>query len=116
MIVITLRINYWIFALVLMGIVLTAFVVSSSPAKPVYKFPYSQSVLSDKKAAAHLLSRFSYGATPGQVENVVNIGLENWFQQQLTSELPDEKLNSLLTTYDALKLSNTEIVNTYQKN
>ncbi len=116
MIVKTLRTYYWIFALLLVGIALTAFVLPSSPGKPSYKFPYAKAGLSDKQAAAHLLSRFTYGATPGQVESIVNTGLENWFQQQLTSDLQDDKLNGLLNKYDALKLSNAEIINTYQKN
>lgn len=117
MIVKTLRTYFWAFVVLLMStILLTAFVIPSSKNKPVYKFPYAQAGLSDKQAAAHLLSRFTYGASPGQVEKVVDTGLENWFQQQLTADFPDDKLSGLLNKYDALKLSNTEIVNTYQKN
>jgi uncharacterized protein (DUF1800 family) len=80
------------------------------------KFPYRQQGLTEKQAAAHLLSRFTYGATPGEIDAVAKTGLENWFNQQLDAKLPDDSLNSLLAGYDALKLSNTKIVNEYPKN
>jgi len=116
MIVKILRLYFKNFILLVAIFLLTAFVALPSKNKPPYEFPYAKAGLSDKQAAAHLLSRFTYGAAPGQVENVAHTGLENWFQQQLTADLPDEKLIGLLNKYDALKLSNTEIVNTYQKN
>jgi uncharacterized protein (DUF1800 family) len=80
------------------------------------KFPYRQQGLSEQQAAAHLLSRFTYGATPGEIDEVLKTGLENWFNQQLNAGLPDDSLNQLLGKYDALKLSNTEVVNQYPKN
>jgi len=80
------------------------------------KFPYRQQGLTEKQAAAHLLSRFTYGATPGEIDEVVKTGLEDWFNQQLDAKLPDDSLNQLLSNYDALKLSNTQIVNEYPKN
>ncbi|HKZ36683.1 MAG TPA: DUF1800 domain-containing protein [Chryseolinea sp.] len=117
MIVKTLRIYFWTFIVLLVSIILlTGFIMPSSKSKPPYKFPYAQAGLSNEQAAAHLLSRFTYGALPGQVDEVAKAGLENWFQQQLAADLPDDELNGLLNKYDALKLSNAEIVNTYQKN
>lgn len=80
------------------------------------KFPYRQQGLSEEQAAAHLLSRFTYGATPGEIDEVLKTGLEKWFSQQLDAQLPDDTLNRLLDKYDALKLSNTEVVNQYPKN
>jgi uncharacterized protein (DUF1800 family) len=81
-----------------------------------FKFPYQRSGLTERQAAAHLLSRFTYGATPGEIDAVVKSGLENWFNQQLDASLPDDSLNSLLASYDALKLSNTQIVDRYPDN
>ena len=58
--------------------------VSRMPAGPGgNKFPWAQAGLTERQAAAHLLSRFTYGATPGQVDAVVQQGLENWWAQQL---------------------------------
>lgn len=78
-------------------------------------FPYKQSGLTKRQAAAHLLSRFTYGATPQALDEAEKMGLEKWFRQQLSAELEDDSLNQLLKPYDALKLSNEEIVNTYPK-
>lgn len=51
-------------------------------ARPL-SFPYKEAGLTPQEAAAHLLNRFSYGPTPGQVEQVAQTGLEAWFEQQL---------------------------------
>jgi len=45
--------------------------------KPNFSFPYKKAGLTEREAAAHLLSRFSYGATPGQIDEVVNMVLKN---------------------------------------
>jgi len=81
----------------------------------IHKFPYKQAGLSKDQAAAHLLSRFTYGATPGQVEAVASEGLEKWFSEQLDAELPDDSLSHALDSFDALKLSNSQIVDTYPR-
>ena len=80
-----------------------------------YKFPYKSAGLTNRQAAAYLLSRFTFGAKHGDVDAVVNMGLENWFEQQLNANLPDDSLNQKLSGYDALKLTNSEVVNTYPK-
>jgi uncharacterized protein (DUF1800 family) len=76
-------------------------------------FPYKKAGLTERQAAAHLLSRFTFGARPGQIDEVVKMGLEKWFEQQLDAGMPDKELNDRLAGYDALRLSNTDIVNTY---
>lgn len=86
---------------------------------PTYKshlsFPYKKAGLTEREAAAHLLSRFTYGATPGQIDEVVNMGLEKWFEKQLEGSLQDDVLNDKLASYDALKLTNEQIVNTFPR-
>src|SRR6266699_2040599 len=77
------------------------------------RMPWRQAGLTERQAAAHLISRFTYGAAPGQVDAVVKEGLENWFRQQLEARQPDDSLDQLLSGYDALKLSNAEIAGTY---
>ncbi len=83
--------------------------------KPHFSFPFKSAGLTEREAAAHLLSRFTYGATPGQIDEVVNMGLEKWFEQQLNNSLADDSLNQRLRGYDALKLSNEQIVNTFPR-
>jgi len=83
--------------------------------KPHFSFPFKSAGLTEREAAAHLLSRFTYGATPGQIDKVVNMGLEKWFEQQLNNSLADDSLNQRLRGYDALNLSNGQIVNTFPR-
>jgi uncharacterized protein (DUF1800 family) len=92
--------------------ILTSFLMGPVPAK-LYKFPYKHAGLTQQQAAAHLLDRFTYGATPGQIDSVVKMGLENWFNQQLNADLPDDSLDKRLSAYDALNLSNQQVCTTY---
>lgn len=96
-------------------ILLSSFFAGDRGLKTV-KFPYKKQGLTETQAAAHLLSRFTYGATPGEIDEVAKQGLENWFNQQLQASLPNDSLNNLLSQYDALKLSNAQVVTEYPKN
>src|ERR1035437_2494890 len=98
--------------LVIIGFVLLSSFFDYHP-KP--RFPYKHAGLTERQAAAHLLSRFTFGATPGQVDAVVEMGLEKWFEQQLQAGLPDDSLNSQLSPYPELKLTNTEVMHTFPK-
>jgi len=94
------------------AIVLSSFLSEKRP----HRFPYREAGLTERQAAAHLISRFTYGATPGQVDEVIKMGLEKWFRQQLDATLPDDSLQAMLDQYDALKLSNAQIAGTFPKN
>jgi len=96
-------------------VLLSSFFPVNRNGRP-FKFPYQQQGLTERQAAAHLLSRFTYGATPGEIDAVVKSGLENWFNKQLNASLPDDSLNQLLTQYETLKLSNTQVLAGYPKN
>lgn len=84
---------------------------SNSPANP--RFPYKEQGLTERQAAAHLLSRFTYGARHGDIEAAVDLGLEKWFMQQLKGDLQDEALKPMLKNYDAINLSNNEVSKIY---
>jgi uncharacterized protein (DUF1800 family) len=86
----------------------------SSLIKP-FKFPYKQAGLTNREAAAHLLNRFTYGATPNQVDEVVQMGLEQWFSKQLDASLPDDTLKGRLEEYDALNLTNAQIAESFPR-
>lgn len=77
--------------------------------------PYRKMGLTQEQAAAHLLSRFTFGARPGQVQELVEMGLDKWLQQQLDGSLPDTEVVKRLPAaeYEALTLKNEEIVNRY---
>jgi uncharacterized protein (DUF1800 family) len=107
-------------AIKIMGVILVVTGVWAfrvTPAPPgVYRFPFLQAGLTERQAAAHLLSRFTYGARPGEVDAVVKMGLENWFARQLRGDLPDDSLDHILSRYDALELTNEQVVETYPRN
>ncbi len=80
---------------------------------PEIKMPYKKAGLTQEQAAAHLLNRFSYGIQPGQVAEVVKLGLDKWLLQQLEADMSDTLLDRRLQTFESLTLSNEQIVNTY---
>jgi len=80
------------------------------------KFPYKKAGLTERQAAAHLLNRFTFGARPGDIDELVNIGLEKWFSQQLAAGQKDDELNKRLSSNDAINLSNAEVVKLFPKN
>ncbi|WP_285059397.1 DUF1800 domain-containing protein [Pedobacter ginsengisoli] len=80
-----------------------------------FDFPYKQAGLSERQAAAHLLSRFTYGAKNGDVDEVVKMGLGKWFEQQLNGSIKDEQLNELLSKFEDINLSNVEVEDKYPR-
>lgn len=97
-------------------IIFSSFTVFSKHDGDKPKFPYKKAGLTKNQATAHLLSRFTYGAKPGEVEEVKKMGLEKWFELQLEANLPDDSLNKQLVNYPSLFMTNKEIVNTYLRN
>ncbi len=94
--------------------VLFAFTQSKQSTEHYHiKLPYKKAGLTERQAAAHLLSRFSFGARPGEVDEVLQLGLENWLDQQLAASLPDSSVARRLQGMEALNLSNETIANTY---
>ncbi len=108
-------VQYSKFALLLLisAVLLSSFFNIEKNKANAVRFPYKQAGLTKQQAAAFLLNRFTYGATPGQVDEVVKMGLESWFQQQLQANLADDSLNKRLEEYDAINLSNTEALAKY---
>lgn len=80
-----------------------------------FVLPYKQAGLTERQAAAYLLNRFTYGATPEQIDEVVKTGLDKWFEQQLKSGLADDSLNRMLGKYDDINLTNEQVAKTFPK-
>ena len=109
--------NYFLPAILLTCTVfiLISFLPGPSVATNSLQFPYKNAGLSKRQAAAHLLNRFTYGATPTAVDLVEKMGLENWFQSQLNGKLSDLELDQKLRDYDLIQMSNTEIAQTFPR-
>ena len=101
--------------LIIGGALFSSFLKRPVSHQQTNSFPYESEGLTKRQAAAHLLSRFTYGATPGQVDEVAKMGLENWFEQQLTGGLPDDSVKERLTGYDALAMSNADVIRAFPK-
>lgn len=80
-----------------------------------FHFPFRKAGLTKEQAAAHLLNRFTYGATPGLVKEVTAVGLEKWFAAQLKADDPDVELQQHLAPFNALKMTNSEMVVSFPK-
>ncbi|MGY4383710.1 uncharacterized protein (DUF1800 family) [Pedobacter sp. UYP24] len=95
-------------------ILFTAF-QSSKTALIKLTFPYKQAGLTERQAAAHLLSRFTYGVKAGDVDEVVKEGLEKWFKKELDGGQPDQELEAMLKPFADINLTNTEVENKYPR-
>ncbi len=103
-------------------LILTAFLVACAAllgmaahdaAPPPEPLPYADAGLSEREAAAHLLSRFTFGARPGDVDRLVAMGLETWLERQLRAGFSDRALDEKLAPFKALDLTATETARTY---
>ncbi len=92
-------------------LLLSAFNLPGS--EPAFRFPYKQAGLTERQAAVHLLNRFAFGPAKGDVDRVVNQGLERWFAGQLEASLRDGGLDEKLKHYPSLTMSNALIVQKY---
>jgi len=88
----------------------------AAAAGPALHLPWKEAGLTERQAAAHLLSRFTYGPRPGDVDKVVAMGLDRWFEQQLAANLPDPQVAERLRPLQALAMSNEEIFRRYPPN
>ena len=75
--------------------------------------PYAEAGLTEREAAAHLLNRFTYGARLGDVDYVVEMGLETWLDRQLRADFSDKSLKKKLEPFHALDLSVIEMAEAY---
>ena len=68
--------------------------------------------LNETERAAHVLSRLTYGPGPGDVEHLVEVGVDAWLEEQLA--LPEDAgVESLLAQLPSLELSAREIYERY---
>jgi uncharacterized protein (DUF1800 family) len=80
---------------------------------PSVHLPWKEAGLSERQAAAHLLNRFAFGPRPGEVDAVVEMGLDRWFERQLAGGLADGKVEDDLRRLPALRMSTAQIAATY---
>jgi len=66
--------------------------------------PWQAAGLTEAEAAAYLLERLTFGPRPGEVERLVDTGIENWLELQLQGQQTDRDLESRLAILSSLDL------------
>jgi len=78
---------------------------SAKPKTPAATKPAPLVPLTQQERAQQLLNRFTFGARPGEVEQVLALTPEKWFEQQLNpGSVPDDTLNRRLNDYPTLNM------------
>lgn len=99
-----------------LSLILLSSFVRYHQGRESFVLPYKKAGLTTEQAAAHLLNRFTYGPKEGDIAKLVNMGLETWLEQELNGKTEDEALNMILSKFDAVNLTNTEVENIYPRN
>ena len=76
------------------------------------KLPITE--LSEDEAITHALNRLAYGARPGDADQIRQMGLDKWIEQQLHPEtIADADLDQRLARYPTLKMSSKQLIDEY---
>ena len=68
-------------------------------------------VLSEHDRALHALERLTFGPRPGDIENVLSMGVDKWIEQQLNAgQIPNANLDNKLAIYRTLRMSPRDLV------
>jgi uncharacterized protein (DUF1800 family) len=71
----------------------------------------------EQKRAVQALNRLTFGARPGDVEQVMAMGVDRWIDLQLHPEkIPDQAVESRLAPFRTLRMSSKEIVEEFPDN
>jgi len=72
--------------------------------------------LTERQRAQHALDRLGFGARPGDVERVMQVGVDKWVDQQLHPErIGDRAVDSRLAQYETLTMSSHQIFEQFEK-
>jgi uncharacterized protein (DUF1800 family) len=89
---------------------LSAFAAGGKSSKVAAK-PAS---LSEHDRALHALQRLTFGPRPGDIERVLALGFDNWFEQQLNSaQIPNGGLDGRLSGYRTLRMSAKDLAQNF---
>ena len=74
----------------------------------------SDSKLTDRQRALHVLNRLAFGPRPGDVDAVMKDSVNTWIEQQLHPEaIPDRAVEARIAKLPTMTMSNAQIVKTY---
>jgi uncharacterized protein (DUF1800 family) len=79
---------------------------NSATSKPGVLRPVSVVPLNERERALQILDRFSFGLRPGDVDHVVAMGVDKWFEQQLNPDtIKDPVLDRRLADFPTLNMT-----------
>jgi uncharacterized protein (DUF1800 family) len=74
----------------------------------------TDSRLTERQRAMHVLNRLAFGPRPGDVDRIMKEGLDVWIDRQLHPEaIPDRAIEARLQQYTTLQMANTQIMQTF---
>jgi uncharacterized protein (DUF1800 family) len=107
--------NFYLCAILFCCAVIFSSFVRMAGAADKLAMPYKKAGLTAEQAAAHLLSRFTYGAQPGQIEEVTKMGLDKWLKKQFEGNMEEEDLDKMIAKYDAINFTNTQVEDVFPR-
>ncbi|MFZ0684857.1 MAG: DUF1800 family protein [Terriglobales bacterium] len=73
--------------------------------------------LTEQQRALHALNRLTFGPHPGDLQKVVDTGVDDWIEQQLhPDEISDKVLDGKLNPFRTLRMSTHDLLQTFPNN
>jgi len=70
--------------------------------------------LTEEERALHALNRLTFGPRPGDLQKVMDAGVDDWIEQELhPEEIPDSVLEGKLGQFRTLRMSTRDLVQTF---
>src|SRR5215475_1926382 len=97
------------------GLAVAFFCVSLASSVPVLRAkksdPKTDTAVGEQKRAVHALNRLTFGPRPGDVQQVMAMGVDRWIDLQLHPEkIADNAMDARLAPLRTLHMSTREIV------
>src|ERR1700680_4136644 len=71
----------------------------------------TDSKLTERQRALHVLNRLAFGPRPGDVDRLMKDGVDVWIDQQLHPDaIPDRAVEARLRQYPTLQMDNAQIM------
>jgi uncharacterized protein (DUF1800 family) len=90
---------------------------AAPPAHPPARAEEALTPLDPQQRALQMLNRFTFGPRPGDIDVVLQMGPEAWFEQQLNPDsIPDPLLNRRLAEFPSLYLPPSDLLVQFPSN
>lgn len=100
---------------IILGVILWFSVLGSGPDTPL-RIASKEAGLTERQAAAYLLDRFTFGAGPADIDEMLKMGPDAWLEKQLAGSLGEDDLNQHLAPLKSISLSSAELASMYPNN